>query len=38
MCVSGKKEGHSSVVAVGGDEVISAYRDAKDVKEERKAL
>lgn len=33
-----KEEGHSSVVATTGDEVVSAYRDGEDVTEERKAL
>lgn len=37
-CADKKEEGHSSTVVTAGGEVVSAYRDGKDVTEERKAL
>lgn len=33
-----KEEGHSSMIITSNGEVVSAYRDGKDVTDERKAL
>lgn len=33
-----KKEGHSSMIVTSDGEVVSAYRDGKDVTDERNAL
>lgn len=37
-CAEKKPEGSSSIVVTAGEETISAYRDGKDVTDERLAL